>query len=110
LDDVLGSAPLKAFTPKTTIDRAVLRRQIDEIRVRGCAINEEEITGGACGISAPLFGDARALAGCIALGIPGMRFKSKKNSAIKAVIAAATEISRNLGVEDWQDAVRTSPR
>jgi len=107
LDGFLGPRPLQAYTRHTTTDRAKLRQQLDEIRARGYAVNEQEAVEGAYGVSAPIFGTDRSLVGSITIGMPGVRYKSRKESAIKRCIAAAAEISRSLGVANWKDVVRS---
>ena len=106
LDGVLGPDPLAAFTRHTITDRVTLRRQIEAVRERGYSVNEQEAVDDAYGISAPVFAADGTLAGCITIGLPGVRFKQRRALAIEKAIEAAAEISRRLGVESWQAAVR----
>ena len=71
LETVLGAEPLVAFTRYTTTDRSALVKQLDQVRARGYAVNEQEAVDGAFGISAPIFGADRALAGSLTIGVPG---------------------------------------
>lgn len=107
MDGFLGPDPLPAFTRYTITDRVKLRQQLEQIRARGYALNEQEVVEGACGISAPIFGADGTLAGSITIGVPVIRFKSRRDVAIRKAIAAATEISRRLGVENWSEKVRS---
>jgi DNA-binding IclR family transcriptional regulator len=107
IDAFLGPGALPALTRHTTTDRAKLRQQLDLVRQRGYSVNEQEAVEGAFGVSAPIFGAGGALAGCITIGLPGVRFKSRRDTAIHKAIAAATAISRSLGVEDWAAVVRS---
>lgn len=106
LDAFLGPDPLPAYTRHTTTDRIKLRRQLEQIRARGYAVNEQEAVEDGFGVSAPIFGADGTLAGTITIGMPGVRFKSRRDMAIKKAIAAATEISRSLGVANWAEAVK----
>lgn len=107
LEAFLGPDPLPAFTRHTITDRVKLRQQLEQVRIRGYSVNEQEAVEGAFGVSAPIFGGAGALAGTITLGMPVVRFKSGRDMAIRKVIAAATEISRRLGVESWNETLKS---
>jgi DNA-binding IclR family transcriptional regulator len=107
LDAFLGPDPLPAYTRYTTTDRVKLRQQIEQVRARGYSVNEQEAVEDGFGISAPIFSADGGLAGSITIGMPGVRFKSRRDLAIKKAIAAATEISRGLGVENWNEVVRS---
>lgn len=107
LDRVLGPDPLPAFTRHTTTDRVELRAQLEQARSRGYAVNEQEAVEGAFGISAPVFAADGTLAGCVTIGLPGVRFKARRAMAIEKAIAAATEISRRLGVADWNQVLKS---
>lgn len=105
LDSVIGALPLPALTRYSTTDRVKLRQQVEQIRSRGYALNEQEAVEGAFGVSTPIFDADGVLAGCITVGIPGVRFRSSRDTVIKKAIAAAAEVSRKLGVENWGNAV-----
>ena len=107
LDSVLGPDPLPAFNRYTTTSRAVLREQLEEIRSRGYAINEQEVVEGAFGVSVPIFGADRSLAACLTIGMPGLRFKSRKDMVLKKAVAGANEISLGLGQPDWDGIVKS---
>jgi len=106
LESVLGAEPLAAFTRYTTSDHAALVKQLDQVRARGYAVNEQEAVDGAFGISAPIFGADRALAGSLTIGVPGQRFRSVRDGVLAKALAGAVAISRALGQPDWQDIVR----
>lgn len=105
LDEVLGPSPLPSYTRTTITDRAALRRQLDRIRHDGYAVNEQEIVEDAFGVSAPIFGADHALQGCVTVGMPGVRYRAHFGFAIEKVKSAAIEISRHLGVADWQQVL-----
>lgn len=71
LETFLAKAPFKKFTP-TTIDQAsVLLRQIEEDRVRGYSINNEEYLQGLICIGAPLMNfQTGKVAGAISFDLP----------------------------------------
>lgn len=110
LDAFLGARPLQAFTRHSITDRVRLRQQLDEVRARGYAINEQEAVEGAFGVSSPIFNADGTLAGSITLGLPVVRYKSGRDTAIRKVMAAAAEVSRRLGVEDWSETLKSFSR
>src|ERR1700722_1423210 len=94
----LGSA-LAPLTGRTKTTRAALTRALAQVRGAGYAVESEEATVGDAGIAAPLPGrDARAAAAIAVVGAaerllaPGTR-----NDLVRAVVAAARAISRDLG-------------
>lgn len=107
LETFLGPDPLPAYTRYTTTDRVKLRQQLEQVRSRGYSVNEQEAVEDGFGVSAPIFGADGSLAGSITVGMPGVRFKSRREMAIKKAIAAAAEISRRMGVENWSEVVRS---
>lgn len=106
VNSFLGPEPLPAYTRYTTTDRVKLQQQLDQARARGYAINEQEAVEDGFGISAPIFDADGSLAGCITIGMPGVRFKSRKQMAIEKATGAAAAISRSLGVADWSAVVK----
>ncbi|RMC36209.1 IclR family transcriptional regulator [Paracoccus alkanivorans] len=56
--------PLKAFTPRTTLDRDQIRRHIDETVANGFAMSRDQMLLNEVAIAAPIIGpDGRAFAG-----------------------------------------------
>ncbi len=107
IDEVLGKGPLPAYTKHTTTDRAALVRELDQTRARGYALNEEEAVDGAFGISTPIFGADRSLAGSLTIGVPGQRYRSRRDAIVRQALASAVAISRGLGQSDWDGIVRS---
>ena len=105
-DSVLGPEPLQAFTRYSTTDRVKLRHELEQVRARGYALNEQEAVDGAFGISTPIFDADGCLAGCLTVGIPGVRFKIQRDVVIKKAIAAAAKVSRRMGVANWSAVVK----
>jgi DNA-binding IclR family transcriptional regulator len=106
LDEVLGGESLPSYTGHTTTDRAQLRRQLKDILANGYAINAQEVLEGAFGISAPIFGPHEEFVGCVTLGIPGVSYKERKATALKGILAAAAEITRRMGSDNWRNIIK----
>ena len=56
IDQYLRAGRLKRFTPATPTSPAALRRILAEARRKGYTVSFQEVTPGACGISAPILG------------------------------------------------------
>lgn len=94
------SAPLRAPTPRTITDPAVLRREVQKVRQRGWAIAPGESLEGVNAIAAPIFDRNGALTGT--LGIVGsIQFvpRTPSRRQIEAIVNAGKEISRSLGAK-----------
>jgi len=107
LDSVLGPDALQAFTAHTVTDRARLRRLLEDVRRDGYAVNEEEIVDDAYGVATPIFGVDRSLLGCVTVGMPGVRYRTRKKAAIEHAVAAAEKISQGMGLPDWREVIRS---
>lgn len=94
VDQILQSGRLKRFTPDTPTTPVTLRRALRDVRKAGYAVSHQELTVGACGISAPILGpDGWAIA---SLGISGpmQRLTEEKRKAlVEPVRRAAAEVS-----------------
>lgn len=94
VDRILQSGRLKRFTPDTPTTPVALRRALRDVRKAGYAVSHQELTVGACGISAPILGpDGWAIA---SMGISGpmQRLTEEKRKAlVEPVRRAAAEVS-----------------
>jgi DNA-binding IclR family transcriptional regulator len=91
-------AGLLPRTPQTITDPAKLRKALDAVRQRGCAIEDEESEIGMRCIAAPIRNDTGEVIAAIGLAGPVSRLSKKAlASFIPHVIATATAISARLG-------------
>jgi DNA-binding IclR family transcriptional regulator len=94
----LGSA-LAPLTGRTKTTRAALTRALAQVRGAGYAVENEEATVGDAGIAAPILGRDDLVAG--AIGVVGSAERllapGTRNDLVRAVVAAARAISRDLG-------------
>jgi DNA-binding IclR family transcriptional regulator len=87
---------LPSYTEKTITNPVLLRRQIDEIRARGWAEDNEEYLEGIMAVAAPIF-DASGRVQA-AMSVTFLAIKRERKDAIRArVVQAAASISRVLG-------------
>jgi DNA-binding IclR family transcriptional regulator len=91
-------AGLPARTPQTITDGDMLRRLLDGVRQRGCAIEDEESEIGMRCIAAPVRNDGGEVVAAIGIAGPVSRLTRKALTAfIPHVIETAAAISARLG-------------
>jgi DNA-binding IclR family transcriptional regulator len=84
---VNGLPDLQPMTPSTITDRRALRQQLEEVRQRGWAINDEERTPGVRAVAAPVLDDQRAVA-AIAVQGPTIRIPDDRLDELAQEIAS----------------------
>ncbi len=93
------AADLAPLTGRTKTTKAALARALSQVRNAGYAIEDEEATVGDAGIAAPILSRDDIVAG--AIGVVGSADRllatDAKPELVKAVVAAARAISRDLG-------------
>jgi DNA-binding IclR family transcriptional regulator len=89
---------LKRFTANTITEPDALRAELASIRVRGYAIDDEEIEVGLRCVAAPIRDHSGHVVAAISVAAPVQRMSKKQVQAtIPSVVAAAENISRRLG-------------
>jgi IclR family KDG regulon transcriptional repressor len=100
IESVVG-AGLTARTPQTITDADKLRRALETVRQRGCAVEDEESELGMRCIAAPLRNDAGEVVAAIGLAGPVSRLSKKALATyVPHVIETAAAISARLGYRD----------
>ncbi|HEX7759374.1 MAG TPA: IclR family transcriptional regulator [Caulobacteraceae bacterium] len=87
LDRMLPSR-LEALTPNTITSPDALRRELDQVRKRGVAIDREEHSEGICAVGVALLGSPLGQA-ALSVPIPAQRFEEKREIAIEALLRTA---------------------
>jgi DNA-binding IclR family transcriptional regulator len=100
------SAPLKAYTEKTIVDPARLRRVLAEVRRTGFAISDGQVTLDALSVAAPIRGPSNEV--IAALSIVVLADRAEPKALIPAVTAAARGVSRGMGFRGVSAAVRVA--
>ncbi len=91
-------AGLVARTPQTITDPQALRKALELVRQRGCAIEDEESEVGMRCIAAPIRNDAGEVVAAMGVGGPVSRLSKKAlASFVPHVIETAAAISARLG-------------
>jgi IclR family pca regulon transcriptional regulator len=70
LDAVLHSSQLKAHTPRTLTDPALLKAEIARVREQGYAVIDQELEIGLCSIAVPISNDRGRVVAAINVGAP----------------------------------------
>lgn len=90
--------PLESFTFRTHTSLESLRRDLDEVRRRGFAIDDEEYNPGARCVAAPIFGLEGDVIGCVGVSTPTQRVSiGDMTKLADATLGAAREITTNMG-------------
>lgn len=98
VDAVLNAAGAAPASGSTLPSREEYDRQLAAIRGAGYAISRHEKYPTAVGIAAPVFRAGDAVAGCISITIPEMRYEAGRESEYAdAVVSAAQRLSKVIG-------------
>lgn len=98
LDRFLDRAELKAFTPKSITDIAVLRCQIDDVRGAGIAFDDGEFDPELRCVAVPVRDFTRQVVGAIGISGPVWRLSIQAlQSRARLVEAAAARLSADFG-------------
>ncbi|MEM8798385.1 MAG: HTH-type transcriptional regulator BhcR [Pseudomonadota bacterium] len=97
-DTLVQNVDLERFTEKTLSEEAALRADMDLIRKRGWAIDDEERTAGMRCIAAPIFNaHGEAIAG-ISISGPAVRVATELDDEFgKLILEAADKITMGIG-------------
>jgi IclR family acetate operon transcriptional repressor len=97
LDGYLAARELTPLTVHSITDEKRLRAELDEVRQRGWAAEEEEFALGTCSVGAPFFGADGAVLGAVAAGLPPSRYEQSRDPCVEAVVKSGEQASRVLG-------------
>lgn len=90
----LTKGKLKSLTARTITDKALLREELELVRVRGYAIDDEEITRGMVCVAAPIYGPDNQIAGALSCTFPTwVRDDLGIDNEISAVLEASAAAS-----------------
>lgn len=98
LERLLAGVELKPYTRNTITEMHRLREQLQEVRRRGYAIDDEEIVDGLRCVAAPIFNHTGSCVAALSLSGPSARMGfSRLGEMIPALCEGAAEVSRRLG-------------
>lgn len=94
---LLENHALAQYTSRTKTKRLQLDAELEQTRMNGYSINDEETVAGALLIGAPLFDSTKMVCGALSINTPIVRCsQSRKQSLIAAVVKTGKQISRDL--------------
>jgi DNA-binding IclR family transcriptional regulator len=97
-DELLGRLPLETRTPRTLVTVKALRAELERIRARGYAIDDEENETGVRCVAAPLFDHQGRVAGGVSVSSLVYVLSPEDAERIAPeVVRAAGELSQLLG-------------
>jgi IclR family transcriptional regulator, KDG regulon repressor len=102
-DEVVAEAlkaGLPASTPRTITEPRAFRKELESVRARGYANEDEEIEAGLRSIAAPVRNDAGQVVAAIGISGPAQRLSKEVLGAYAAHLVSATEfVSQRLGYQ-----------
>lgn len=98
VEQMLAQRPPAQFTKRTLVDPTSFRRELERVRRRGYAVDEEERTPGVLCIGAPVRDHTGRVVGAISISGPAFRMRDRGVRALaEVVMARADEASSRLG-------------
>jgi IclR family transcriptional regulator, acetate operon repressor len=91
-EEYLRSHPLVPVTDRTICDRPALERELDRIRERGYAYDEQEFAPGVACIAAPLLQNGQLIA-ALGISVPADRMETNRAELTKMVLEVAAAAS-----------------
>jgi IclR family KDG regulon transcriptional repressor len=108
LDNLIKARGLKAYTSNTITTPARLKSELQLIRERGYAVDNEEFEEGLRCIGAPVRDHSNKVVAAISIAGPTFRITADKIPALaRSVVAVAKELSAELGYQELQPARET---
>jgi DNA-binding IclR family transcriptional regulator len=93
-------AGLPPSTPRTITDAKTFQRELENVRARGYATEDEEIEAGLRSLAAPVLNDAGQVVAAIGVSGPAQRLTKEVMAACAAHLVSATDfVSQRLGYQ-----------
>ncbi len=109
---LLAHGVLSACTPNTITDPIMMRQELQRIRARGYATDEEEILTGVNCIAVPILDHLDRSVAAISIAGPAPNFSEPRfDDLLASVVTAGQSLSRQLGhvVDGQPDGATTAP-
>ena len=101
LEAYLQSLSMVAMSPKTITSPGELKREMEKVRQRGYAVDDEELSLGLRCVGAPIFDHRGTASYALSVSGPSLRMTPKKIKAIQArLVPICLELSRKIGAPE----------
>jgi DNA-binding IclR family transcriptional regulator len=98
VEGVLAKHPLRRFTPRTITDRTAFHRELERVRSRGYAIDNQEDSSGARCLAAPIWTATGEVRAAISISGPAVRMVPPRDREIAdALIQTCGKVAKLLG-------------
>jgi IclR family pca regulon transcriptional regulator len=107
LSELLGEGPFPAMGPNALPELKALASNLETVRQRGYAVNDEELAAGIRSVAAPIRDNHRKLVAAINISVPSVRVSRQEldDRLAPMVKDAAHQISKALGMpaQSWRE-------
>ncbi|MGD2177388.1 MAG: IclR family transcriptional regulator C-terminal domain-containing protein [Anaerolineae bacterium] len=99
LHGLLGAGPYERRGPNTITTLAALAAELDQVRLKGYAVADEELAPGLRAVAAPVRGHSERVVAAVNVSVPSVRVSREEleNGLAPRVVATARQISGALG-------------
>lgn len=88
---------MPALTGNTITTLDALAEELEQVRERGYAYDNEETLVGLCCVAAPIYSSRGIVVAAVSLSVPAYRFRPREGKYTAAILDAARRISENAG-------------
>lgn len=90
---------LPALTPNTIATLDTLAGELERVRERGYAYDDEETMVGLCCVAAPVYSYGGKVVAAVSISVPAYRFRPNEGKYVAAILDAARRISEDAGTK-----------
>src|SRR5918912_4438335 len=95
--ELLEDQGMPALTPNTITDVNALAEELERVRARGYAYDNEETLVGLCCVGAPIYSSEGTVIAAISFSVPAYWFHPRKDEYTETILDAARRISESAG-------------
>lgn len=95
--EIIDRIELKPFTEHTITDKQELKKEIEQFRIQGYAVDNQEIEQGLWCMAVPIYDNTGHMKAAISVSGLKQRMVEKKDLLINEMLKTARHLSRDLG-------------